>query len=234
MSRRYTIVNHPVARLVIFPTIKFFVKKTVGLEHLPKKGPYIIACKHVGPLDGIFIGAVIISYIKRKIHFVANVARWGWFWEEVISKRWAGCIPYYREHPQLCLDTAQEYLRGGKVIGIFPEGIIQEYKPNKHRAKTGAARLAIWARVPIVPIGLQYDITVRSDLPRLERRRQVIKNTLLNPHSLEIHIGQPFELNDYYDVELSHQELTNATHDIMKRVDQLTKIRLANGEDSSR
>ncbi|MFA5052207.1 MAG: lysophospholipid acyltransferase family protein, partial [Patescibacteria group bacterium] len=196
---------------------------TVGLENLPTQGPYIIACKHMGPLDGVFIGAVIVPYLNQKIYFFTNIAKWGWWWEKIVSERWAGSIPYYRDNPTACLEIASGYIKQGRIIGIFPEGIIQDYG-QRGRAKTGAARLAIWNRIPIVPVGLVHDISVRIDLPRMHRRRQVIKNILLNPHSLEIHIGKPFEVSQYYSQELTHEVLIEATNFIMTRIDALTKI----------
>lgn len=217
-------MTYPISKRVLFPIFRFFVRKTVGMENLPPKGPFILACKHMGPLDGIFIAMMIIPRLNQKIRFVANIARWGWFWEKVVSERWAGCIPFYKENPRICLDIAQDYLRKGKIVGIFPEGILQDYNPSKVRVKTGVARLAVWAKVPIVPVGLKHDVTVRPDLPKLLRRRQAIKNILFNPHSLEIHIGKPFELTQYYDQPLTHDILVEATNKVMERVDTLSNI----------
>ncbi|MFA6552906.1 MAG: lysophospholipid acyltransferase family protein [Patescibacteria group bacterium] len=214
---------YPITRYTLFPLIRFFIKKTLGLENLPKKGPYLIACKHMGPLDGVFIGAVIVPYINQKLYYFTNVAQWGWVWEKLVAERWAGSIPYYRDNPGASLEIANELIRQGKVIGIFPEGIIQDYG-QRGRAKTGAARLAIWHHIPIVPVGLVHDISVRTDLPRMFRKRQVLKNILLNPHSLEIHIGQPFEISQYYGRDMTHEMLIEATNAIMMNIEKLTKI----------
>ena len=219
------IMVYPIANRTFLPLIRFFIKKTVGLENIPMKGPYIFACKHMGPLDGIFIGAVIINKVKQKIYFVSRIAKWGWFWEKIIAEHWVGCIPYYRENPRICLEIALEYLKKGKIVGIFPEGIMEEYDPQKSRAKTGTARLAIWAKVPILPVGFVHDISVKNEALRLHRR-QVIKNILLNPHSLEIHIGRPFELKEYYNREMTKELLNEATDKIMNRIDAITKINI--------
>jgi len=219
---------YPVSRYLWFPLIRFFIKKTVGLENLPTKGPYIIACKHLASLDGVFLGVMIAPKINRKIHFVANVAKWGWFWEKVIAEKWHGCIPFYKENPKICLDIAVNYLKKGEIIGIFPEGFLQSRETDQHKAKTGTARMAILARVPIVPVGLTHDISVRSDLPVLHRRRQTIKNILLNPHSLEIHIGQSFEIKEYYNREMNKELLIEATNKIMDKIEALTKINYKN------
>ncbi len=214
---------YPITRLTLLPLIRFFIKKIVGLENLPAKGPYIIACKHMGPLDGAFIAAAIIPKINQKIYYFTNIAKWGWFWEKIVAEKWAGSIPFYRDNPAASLELAKELIRQGKIIGIFPEGILQDYG-QRGRAKTGVARLAIWGRLPIVPVGMVNDISVRTDLPRLYRRRQVIKNILLNPHSLEIHIGKPFEISQYYDREVTHELLVESTNMIMEKIDALTKI----------
>lgn len=215
---------YPFTRIWLFPLVRFFMRKTNGLENVPLKGPFIIASKHMGTLDFAFVVATIIPVIKKKIHFISNIAKWGWVWKKIIAEKWGGCIPFTRENPQICLDVAVEYLKKGRVIGIFPEGVMQDYDPKKHRAKTGVSRLAIWAKVPILPIGLTHDISVRSDLPFLVRRRQVIKNILLNPHSLELNIGRPFELSEYYNRELTNDLLHEATAKVMKRIYSLTHI----------
>jgi len=215
---------YPFARLTLLPFIRFFIKKTIGFENIPDKGPYIIACKHLGPLDGTFIAATIIPKVNKRLHFIANIAKWGWFWEKVVAEWWAGNIPYYKENPRACLEIARAYLREGKIVGVFPEGVVQEYDPSKRRAKTGAARLALWTRVPIVPVGLVHDITIRTDMPKIHRRRQVIKNILLNPHSLEIHIGKSFELREFYNKDMTKEVLIQATDIIMDKIDNLTYI----------
>jgi 1-acyl-sn-glycerol-3-phosphate acyltransferase len=219
---------YPISRYTWFPVMRFFIKKTIGLENLPKSGPYIIACKHLASLDGVFLGAKIIPIINSKIHFVANVARWGWFWEKIVAEKWHGCIQYYKENPKMCLDIAIDFLKKGEIVGIFPEGVLQDRGDNQYKAKTGTARMAILAQVPIVPVGLIHDISVRSDLSVLAQRLQAIKNIFLNPHSLEIHIGQPFEIKEYYDKEVKKEMLIEATNKIMNRIEELTNINYKN------
>jgi 1-acyl-sn-glycerol-3-phosphate acyltransferase len=218
---------YPIARLTLLPLIRFFIKKTVGLENLPTKGPYIVACKHVATLDGAFIASVIIPYLNQKVHFITNIAKWGWYWEKIVAEQWAGNIPFDPRNPRLCLELAYDYLQRGKIVGIFPEGVIEEYDPTKRRAKTGAARLAIKARVSIIPIGLKHDISVPSDLAGhtiILRRRQAIKNVLLNPHSMEINIGEPFELKKYYNKDITGELLRQATDEVMDKIDDLSHI----------
>ncbi|MFH0804563.1 MAG: hypothetical protein V1916_00005, partial [Patescibacteria group bacterium] len=60
---------YSISRYTLFSLVRLFIRKTVGSENLPARGPYIIACKHIGPLDGIFIAASIIPTINQKIFF---------------------------------------------------------------------------------------------------------------------------------------------------------------------
>lgn len=214
---------YPILRTFFFPLLRFFIKKTVGLENLPSKGPFIMACKHIGALDGFFLASVVVPRLNQKVHFIASIMKWGWLWEKVIAEQWAGCIPFDKNNRQLCLEMALRYLKKGEIVVIFPEGYLHEYKRTR-KTKTGVARLALWAKVPVIPVGLVYNITVRSDLPVLYQTRKAIINTILNPHSLEIHIGQPFELKQYYNKEITKELLREATNTIMDKIKGLTKI----------
>lgn len=214
---------YPIARYTLLPFIRFFIKKTVGLENAPLQGPYIIACKHLASLDGAFIASVLVPHLNQKIYYVANVARWGLVWEKIVSEQWAGCIPFYKENPGVCIQIADDYIKKGRIVGIFPEGMIELKKKGKSHPKTGTARLALWNKVPILPIGLKHDITI-ADKNNMHRRRNTIKNILQNPHSLEIHIGKPFELSEYYDKPIDKVLLDEAMSKVMNQIDNVVSI----------
>jgi len=214
---------YPITRLTFFPFLRLFIKKITGLENVPKKGPYIIVCKHLGALDGFFLAAVIIPHLKIKVNFVASVKRWGYIWEKLVAQKWAAVIQFYANDPGRCLADSRRYLENGQVIGLFPEGYLYDYKRNS-RAKTGAARLALWTKVPIVPVGFNYDITVKNHVPVLYQFWKAVRNVFKNPHSLEINFGMPFELNEFYNKEITKDVLLDATQVIMDKIATLTKV----------
>ena len=147
-----------------------FRVKVEGREHLPKKGPVILASNHRSFLDSIFIPLVL----RRRVTFVAKAEyfddpKTAWFFRGV------GQIPIRREGgsaSERALASASEVLAGGGVFGIYPEGT-RTRDGLLHRGHTGVARLALRTGAPIVPVGLigTDDIQpVDKRMPRLFRR----------------------------------------------------------------
>ena len=70
------------------------------------------------------------------------------------------------------LDAAIPALRGGDLVGVYPEGT-RSPDGRLYRGRTGAARLALLADVPIIPIGVIGTENVQpigSKIPRLGPR----------------------------------------------------------------
>ncbi|MFC1687226.1 lysophospholipid acyltransferase family protein [Patescibacteria group bacterium] len=205
---------YPIARHFIPRFLKFFIRSISGLENIPKEGSYIIACKHTGTLDGIFIASVIISKVKRKLHFISNVRKRGWFWKKPIFERWAGSIQFDKTNPSKCLETAMEYLKKGEIVGIFPSGLLQESDKMRKRGKTGVARLALWSQMPVIPVGLHNFHVVK-------RGAMIIKH-LMNPHNMRITIGQPMTFPDAYNKPITHDLLREVTRRVVNRLEELS------------
>lgn len=206
---------YPISRFTLFPFIQFFVKRTTGFEHLPASGPYILACKHTGPLDGEFIGAALVPRINRKIHFISNVNKWGWFWENIIAVRWAGCIPYNRHDRRKCLLTAREHLEQGKIVGIFPSGVLDDLESlREYKGKTGVARLALWTKVPVIPVGIHNFYT--------KKKHVMVLKHLRHPKTMMIRIGEPMTFPDEYGKPITYELLKSVTENIVKRIEELS------------
>lgn len=219
---------YPVTRKTLFPILRSFINRISGLENLPKKGPYIIVGKHVSALDGYLLAAALIPYLNQKIHFIANTRKWGWLWEKVVAQGWGGSIPFDTTNRSRCLSLAAKLLEDRKIVGIFPEGYLREYGRREYQARTGIARLAIATRTPIVPVGLKYDITVKNDLPVLYQYGKSIKNIIINKDSLELNIGRPFNLEMYYNKEVTKELLRKATDEVMSKIEDLSEVKNIN------
>ena len=121
----------------------------VGGEHIPTSGGCVLASTHVSYLDFIFVG-LAAQPSKRLVRFMAKQAV---FDHKVSGPLMRGMhhIPVDRKAGAAAYDEALAALRAGEAVGVFPEATISRSFEVKE-LKTGAARLALAAGVPIVPV----------------------------------------------------------------------------------
>jgi 1-acyl-sn-glycerol-3-phosphate acyltransferase len=183
--------------------------KVEGRDHLPKRGPVILACNHRSFLDSIFIPLVV----RRRVTFVAKAEyfddpKTSWFF------RSCGQIPIRREGgsaSERALASATDVLRRGKVFGIYPEGT-RTRDGKLHRGHTGVARLAMRCNAPIVPIGMIGSDEVQpidSKLPKLFRH-------------VTIRFGPEIEPGRYAGMENDRLALRELTDEVMYEICQLS------------
>ncbi|WP_027501952.1 lysophospholipid acyltransferase family protein [Rhodococcus sp. UNC363MFTsu5.1] len=136
-----------VARVVFAAEgLKFTVK---GDEHIPATGGAVIAVNHTGYMDFTYAGLPVRT-VKRYIRFMAK--------KEVFDNKISGPImralrhiPVDRAAGAESYRAAVDDLRGGELVGVYPEATISRSFELKE-FKSGAARMAIEAGVPIIPI----------------------------------------------------------------------------------
>ena len=71
--------------------------------------------------------------------------------------RLAGHIPVYANRGREAFDAAVQLLSDGHTVGIYPEGALSEEDGHFAAAHTGAVRLAVTAKVPLLPMGIALD-----------------------------------------------------------------------------
>ncbi|HUI04829.1 MAG TPA: lysophospholipid acyltransferase family protein, partial [Acidimicrobiales bacterium] len=141
-----------------------------GREHVPARGPVILAPNHVAFLDSMFLPLVLL----RRVTFVAK-AEYFDSWKTAWFFRAAGQIPMRREGgsaSERALAAARDVLAAGNVLGIYPEGT-RSPDGRLYRGHTGVARLALGCGAPVVPVGLVGTSEVQrpgSNRPRPFRR----------------------------------------------------------------
>ncbi|MFE3441819.1 lysophospholipid acyltransferase family protein [Nocardia sp. NPDC059180] len=135
------------ARTVFFVEgLKFTV---TGDEHIPASGGAVLAVNHTGYMDFTYAGLPVRTP-KRYIRFMAK--------KEVFDNKISGPImralkhiPVDRSAGADSYKAAVDYLRRGELVGVYPEATISRSFEIKE-FKSGAARMAIEADVPIIPI----------------------------------------------------------------------------------
>jgi 1-acyl-sn-glycerol-3-phosphate acyltransferase len=137
-----------------------------GLEYVPRRGGAVLAFNHHSYLDFIMVGWPVIRQLRRPLRFLAKREIWasrkvGW------AVRWAEAVPVDRgsaEARAAAFDAAAAALQAGDLVAVAPEQTISasfELLP----LRTGAARMAQLAGVPIVPVagwGTQRVLTKRG------------------------------------------------------------------------
>ncbi|MEV4432668.1 lysophospholipid acyltransferase family protein [Streptomyces sp. NPDC049555] len=122
-----------------------------GSEHVPQRGGAVLVSNHIGYLDFVFCG-LAARPAGRLVRFMAK--------EQVFRHKVSG--PLMRAMKHIPVDRAAgadayrhalSALRSGEVVGVFPEATISTSFTLKN-FKTGAARLAQEAGVPLVPMAL--------------------------------------------------------------------------------
>ena len=155
-----------------------------GIENIPKTGGAVIAINHTSYIDFTFAGLPVFRQgLGRKVRFMAKKEV---FDNKLTGPIMRGCrhIPVDRANGAASFEQACQLLKEGELVGVYPEATISRSFELKE-FKSGAARMAIAADVPIVPHivwGAQRIWT--KGHPRNMRRPKV---------PISIAVGEPIE-----------------------------------------
>jgi 1-acyl-sn-glycerol-3-phosphate acyltransferase len=120
-----------------------------GSGRLPATGGAVLAINHTSYVDFTYLGISARDVDGRQIRFMGKVEL-----RRNLLVRWLmwGCrvIPVDRSAGHDAYLAAVDELRRGEIVGIYPEATISRSYEIK-QLKTGAARMALEAGVPIVP-----------------------------------------------------------------------------------
>jgi 1-acyl-sn-glycerol-3-phosphate acyltransferase len=166
-----------------------------GIENIPREGGALVAVNHLSFVDYVLAGYPGVQR-GRLTRFIAK--------KEVFDHPIGG--PVMRSFHHIAIDRssgragmaeARRYLDAGELVGIFPEGTISrsfELQP----LKTGAARIAADAGVPLIPIvvwGTQRFLT--KGKPRDFGRHKTVS----------IEVGEPMHPTAADDADVVTKEL---------------------------
>jgi 1-acyl-sn-glycerol-3-phosphate acyltransferase len=201
-------------RIILGPVLLAVFRPWVrGDENVPEEGGAILASNHLSFSDSIFLPLVL----KRRVTFLAKS---DYFTGRGLKGRLtagflkgAGQLPIDRSGGQAseaALQTGLKVLRRGDLLGLYPEGT-RSPDARLYRGKTGVARLALEAGVPVLPvamIGTDKVQPIGRRLPKLGRVGLVI--------------GKPLDFSRYDGMEDDRFVLRSITDEIMYELMELS------------
>ena len=206
----YWLLKHlllgPLLRLTCHPQVR-------GVEHIPKRGGAILASNHLAVADSFFLPLMI----RRRLTFLAKreyFTQTGFIGR--LKKTFftgVGQVPIDRSSgsaAQAALDTAVRILREKRLLGIYPEGT-RSPDGRLYKGKTGVARMALEAGVPVIPVAM-----IGTD------RVNPIGSRMWRPHKVHIKIGEPLDFSRYHGMAGDRFIERSMTDEIMYALMELT------------
>ena len=150
-----------------------------GLEHIPDSGGAVIAINHTSYLD--WYPAALAAYqVRRRLRFMIKSEMQQVKVVNFLIKH-SKTIPVDRDAGGEAYAAAVERLRDGELVAVYPEATISRSFELKE-FKSGAARMARDAEVPILPMivwGTQRMWT--KDHPRNMGRKKIPVTVAIGP-----------------------------------------------------
>ena len=201
-----TFVLGPVLKTLFRPWVK-------GLDNVPAEGAAILASNHLSFSDSIFMPLMV----PRPVVFLAKS-------EYFTGKGIKGKLTatFFRLTNQLpmdrsggaasarSLDAGMDVLKNGSLLGIYPEGT-RSPDSRLYRGKVGVARLALQARVPVIPVAM-----IGTD------KVQPIGKRMPNIRRIGMIFGEPLDFSRYYGMEDDRLIQRSVTDEIMYELMRLS------------
>lgn len=200
------IVVGPVLRVLFRPWI-------TGHGRIPTRGGAILASNHLSFSDSIFLPLMVsrrITFPAKKEYFTGKGVK-GWATKMFFTT--TGQIPMDRsggEASMVAVRTGLKFLRRGELFGIYPEGT-RSPDGKLYRGKTGMARMALEAGVPIIPVAM-------VDTDKAQPTGQKIPNL----HQVGVKIGNPIYFPQYAGQEEDRAVLRTITDEVMRSLAALS------------
>jgi 1-acyl-sn-glycerol-3-phosphate acyltransferase len=143
-------------------------------DQVPERGAAILASNHLSFSDSIFLPLLVprrVTFLAKQEYFTGRGLK-GWISRTFMAG--SGQVPIDRSSgsaAKAALETGKRILAEGKLLGIYPEGT-RSPDGRLYRGKTGVARMALEAGVPVIPVvmlGTREVQPIGKKLPRIKK-----------------------------------------------------------------
>jgi 1-acyl-sn-glycerol-3-phosphate acyltransferase len=199
--------------IVIGPLLKaIFRPWIVGRRNIPVEGGAILASNHLSFADSVFLPLMIdrrMSFLAKSDYFTGRGIRG---WATRVFFKATGQIPIDRsggKASEASLNTGLGVLANDDLLGIYPEGT-RSPDGRLYRGRTGIARMALEARVPVIPVVMVDTDTIMPIGKRMPRIGRV-----------GVVIGEPLDFSRFAGLEGDRYVLRSVTDEIMVALQRL-------------
>lgn len=184
-----------------------------GTENVPEEGAAILASNHLSYSDWLFMPLVIprrVTFVAKAEYFTTPGIK-GWLQKTFFSG--AGQVPIDRSSGTAAagaITTGLKILASGELFGIYPEGT-RSHDGILYRGRTGVARMALDAKVPVIPVAV-----IGTDIVAPPGK---IYGRYTRPH---VKFGKPLDFSRYEGLEDDRFVLRSITDEIMYEIMELS------------
>jgi 1-acyl-sn-glycerol-3-phosphate acyltransferase len=201
-----TVFLGPVLKLLFRPWVK-------GLDNVPTEGAAILASNHLSFSDSIFMPLMVprpVVFLAKSEYFTGTGLK---------GKLTAAFFRLTNQLPMdrsggaasaLSLNAGMDVLKSGSLLGIYPEGT-RSPDARLYRGKVGVARLALAARIPVIPVAM-----IGTD------KVQPIGKRVPNIRRIGMIFGEPLDFSRYYGMEDDRLVQRAVTDEIMYELMRLS------------
>ena len=124
--------------------------KVIGLENIPENEPLIFAGNHKHAVDPV----VVMANVKPMVHYMAKHTLFKGLHGKMLESIGIIKVNRSKSNPMAILE-AQEVLKNGGAIGIFPEGTRNKTNEELLKFRHGAVSIAKKTGVKIIPFAIR-------------------------------------------------------------------------------
>lgn len=201
--------------LLVRPWIVLFWRPWIeGQENVPATGPAILASNHISLGDSLVLPAMV----RRKMTFPAKAEAFDGKGKGPKDKIIAWFLTVIKMSPMdrsggrasaSSLGAVSTVLADGELLGIYPEGT-RSPDGRLYRGKTGAARLSLSGRAPVIPVAIVNSQLHRGPFGIPTMRRPGLR------------FGKPLDFSAYADQPANGRVLRYITDEIVAAIAELS------------
>jgi len=200
-------VGYWLLKAVAVPFLRLIFRPWVtGLENVPAAGGAILASNHLSFSDSVFLPLMVprrVTFLAKSDYFTGRGLKGR---AKSLFFRGIGQLPLDRsggKASSAALHTALSMLRRGQLLGLYPEGT-RSPDGRLYRGKTGVARMALSAGVPVIPVAM-------IDTDKMQPPGTLMPKIM----RIGVVIGKPLDFSRYAGMEGDRFVLRSMTDEIV-------------------